>query len=120
MSDETINGAEGIAEIAMQTPRPPSHADLLRSLERARLLGMRQGIDLVDAIHCGRKDQAFQRQLEEALSPTLLAPLPALKMPGEPNYDTDEPSEIDREYFRGGEAAAYVAEQQAKIRRDLK
>lgn len=34
--------------------------------------------------------------------------------------EPDEPDEPDGEDFRGGEAAAYCAEEQARIQRDLK
>jgi hypothetical protein len=45
------------------------------------------------------------------------AQLSALKMPGDGLFDTDEP---DGECFRGREAERCLAEQQARVQRELK
>ena len=58
-----------IATILMEIPRPPTHADLLRALHRARLEGVREGIDIAEAIHNGRREAALQREIDSILSP---------------------------------------------------
>ena len=52
-----------IAEIAMATPRPPTHGELLRALEKARLLGVQDGIDMAVKVH----DRVYAGKLAVAL-----------------------------------------------------